>query len=244
MSTIGFILSTLNRGVVPVVPIINLQNANIVVDGNSLSTSQGGGDPYSTTLQSLLNADDYNVTVANVSVGGQTTLAMISDFATEVAPLYDDQKENILLAWEIRNHLVVNSPTVQEAYDQFVNYCNLANQVGFKVVIGTVMPSWTATYKGDSTVTGYELLDSDRLAANVLLRNNYTQFAIGLADIGATTGLKDFHDNEEEGYVFSATRPTTSANGYFADGTHNTASGKAIIAQVWCNELKRLAGLL
>lgn len=234
-------VQALNNKTTPVIPpIIDLQGANIVVDGNSLSTSQGGGAPYSDTLRDLLNADGFNVTMANFAVGGQTTLNMISDYASQIAPAYQAGKENILIAWEIRNHLVVNSPTIQQAYDDFETYCNLAKSTGYKVIVLTIMPSWTATYKGDSTITGYELLDSDRLACNILLRSGFTDYAVGLVDIGATAGLANLGDNEQAGYVFSATRPTTSSNGYFDDGTHNTSAGKDVIAQQVYNKLIEL----
>lgn len=232
----GLLLNTINR-----YNLIN--NSKIVCDGNSLTLGTGstGGETYPIQLSNLGAIGTSNCTVTNLGSGSQTTEDMIADGVAQVDALYDSGLDyNFLLAWEIRNHLVLDAPTNQAAFDEMETYCLARQSAGFKVIVATILPSWTATYRGDSTVAGYNLLDYDRLAINTLLRDNYTDFADGFADLAMIEGLGDLGDNESGGYTFSATRPTTSVNGKYDDGTHLTNSGYADVAQCFLNEIYKI----
>lgn len=225
--------------------VLDLSNANIVCHGNSLTFGQGStsGLTYPKQLENQLNADGYNVSVTNLGVGGQTTIDMIGNAPTLIPPLFVEGVQNILIAWEIRNDFTNNEPTSQVAYDNFIDYCELVktfNNGDWFLVVASVMPSWKFGYKGDNTVVGYELLDSDRLSANTLLRANFSP-ADSFVDIGAISGISMLGDNEQEGYVFSSTRPTASANGNFNDGTHMFNQGYGVVANAHYQNLKQLA---
>jgi lysophospholipase L1-like esterase len=207
----------------------DLTNSVIVCDGNSLTAGQGG-TPYPAQLALLEPFVSNGSTITNKGVGAQTTLDMIADAATDIDPLYDSSVTSILPAWEVRNHLVVDTPTNTVAYDKFVEYCLARMNVGWKVVVLTILPSWTYGYREDNTVAGYEQLDADRLQINTWIRANYRDFGNVLCDVASISGLSDLGDNEQAGYTFSSTRPTASANGLFVDGTHLSTAGYALIA--------------
>ena len=202
-----------------------------VTDGNSLTDGQDSNTGYDYPNQ-FINMPAFGSngsTIVNKSVGGQTTPQMEADASTDIDPLLL-RNNGVLLAWECRNDLVVNSATVETAYNNMVTYCTNRRAAGWKVIVATITPSWTATYKGDSTAVGYALLESDRNAVNKLLLDNWASFADGICDLTKYPEINTFGKNEQDGYVFSATRPIVSANGLYSDGTHFTDSGYRLIA--------------
>lgn len=232
------------RSIQPTPEPLVLDNANIVFDGNSLTKGDGStvGNDYPSQLMRLSPFATNGATMQNLGVGGQTTLNMLSDAVTQVDALFDSAKSNnILCVWEIRNHLVVNEPTNQYAYDKFVEYCQGRIAKGWYVVIATVLPSWDSMYRGDNTVTGYQLLDSDRKEINTWLRNNYKDFAHELADLASINGIGNLGDNEPSGYVFDPNnRPGLSANGNYVDGTHCSDTGYGVVAGIMSEAIQRL----
>lgn len=212
-----------------------ISNSNIYVDGNSISAGQDStsGNTYPEQLlnEYPLNKCYTNGAIVNEAVGGQTTLDMIADAATNIDTLFDSNKTNILLAWEARNHLVVDNPTLQVALDKLEEYC-LARKTAnsdLKIITATILPSWYGSYGGDTTVTGYNNLKADTVSFNQLLRDNYTDFADYLIDFETIADFGLYPANEEDGYAFSATRPV--ANTYYSDGTHLNDNGYSVIAK-------------
>lgn len=217
---------------------------NIVCDGNSLTAGQGAtsGQTYPVQLGALLTTQGATAAVENKGVGAQNTQDMEADASTDIDPLYDSSKSNYLLVWEGRNDLNQNNGlTVQQAYNNLVTYCENRQAVGWKVILFSLLPSYTASYNGDTTVAGYEALEADRVALNVLLKANWTFFADGYVDFDSDPEINTFHNNEQSGYVYSSsTAPTASTNGLYTDGTHLTNAGYAIVAKLALNELVRL----
>lgn len=209
---------------------IDLNNAVICCHGNSLTAGQGG-TPFPAQLQLLAPFDSNGAIVTNRGIGGQDTDDMIANAPSTVDILIDNSVTNILVAWEIRNQFVVEQDTVSNTVDLFVDYCNQRISAGWDyIVVLSVMPSWTAEYKGSTTIVGYENLDQDRLDANIILREYTSPPWNKLCDVGAIDGISVLGDNEQAGYVFSSTRPTASANGNFVDGTHMSTQGYSMIA--------------
>lgn len=205
---------------------------NLLYVGNSLTNGTGGTTQYSTVVETLLESTFPGITFtsSNTAVGGQTTLDIDTNYTTQVSSEWDNGKFNVCVAWEIRNHLVIDDPGVATAQSEFQDLCERIQGSKFTTIAVSLLPSWYADYGGDATVTGYEQLDTDRLAVNVWLKANYTSFATGLAKVDEIDGLANLGDNEQDGYVFSATRPTESANGLYDDGTHLTDAGYALVA--------------
>jgi len=220
-----------------------LKNANIVCDGNSLTAGQGStsGGTYPNQLIEKKPLSSLVSSITNKGVGGQTTVDMNADASTDIDSLLSGTERNILLAWEIRNHLVVDAPTLQQAYDEFALYCSNRQAAGWEVVSATLLPSWAATYRGDNTVTGYNQLESDRNAINTMLRNGWGDFSDGIADLALVDTIGVFGNNESYDYVFDTNnRPTLSVNGRFIDGTHLTNVGYEEVAKVFLQQLWKL----
>jgi len=217
-----------------------LKTSKIIADGNSLTSGQGStnGNKYPEQLSRFYPISSTSISITNLGVGAQTTLDMLSDAVSQVDTLYNEALNyNFLLVWEIRNHLVQNAPTNTFAFDKFKEYCLARKTAGFTVIIATISPSWSASYRGDSTVTGYNLLESDRLAINVMLREQWTDFADGLASFPkiGNTGV-----NVVDGYVYSTSTPAPSTNGMFIDGTHCTNAGYEKVSNSFLIEIYKL----
>ncbi len=216
---------------------------NFVTDGNSLTVGQEAtpGSEYPTVLGTRLTNQGSDAAMTNVAVGGQTTQDMEADAVTTVDNLINGSKRNILLAWEGRNDLNQNDGlSVADAYANYKEYCQNRQAAGWEVITATILPSWTAAYNGDSTVTGYNALNTDRLAFNALLRADQNLYD-GFVDFALNTDINTFGNNEQGGYVYSSvTRPTTSDNGLFADGTHLEDEGYQVVSNMFFEEIIKL----
>lgn len=216
-----------------------IKKINIVCDGNSLTVGQDSTQGLSYPIQ-LSNLLGTNFIVTNKGVGGQTTQQMSADYAADIAPLYSLSlyHKNILVIWEGRNDLTSNEITSTQAYNNLKSLADLGKATGYSIVMVTLLPSWTTPpYKGDSTVTGYNLLDTDRLAVNTLIRNNSLSENWTLADIASDTRIGNLGNNHQTGYTWSSTRPTN--NGLYSDGTHCINTGYGIAANIIKNAIIR-----
>lgn len=182
----------------------------LVVDGNSHSAEFGGGlDAVDQWPEKLIVAQgmggwDYE----NFAVSGQQTYAMAADAATQIDPLYDPERSrNLLLVWEITNHISHTTETATEIYEELRDYCLARQAVGWEVVVFTCMAR--SSSRGD-----YE---SVRQAVNTLVRDNWATFADALVDIGADATLGT---------------PTAYLNTtYFqGDEIHLTPAGQTLVA--------------
>lgn len=182
-------------------------NVFVLCDGNSLTEGQGiweyngtqpAGNRYWELPVAGLSARNYHAW--SVGVGGQTTTDMISDFEVHSRKYFSPyRKGNLVVAWEITNDISVGSTDTQ-AYNNYVNYCNLCRKNGWKVVACTVIPrsGFNATQ------------ETYRNSVNIMIRNNYTSFADGLADFAA-------HPNFDS--PADSWGPWPNASNYY-DGTH------------------------
>lgn len=204
---------------------------NIVVDGNSLATIQGGGISWSQQLTAKLTSNSVVHTMTNKAVGGQTTPQMEADAITDIDPLYTEGKRNVLIFQEGINDMVLNEPTSTGAFDNIKAYCTNRQTSGWEVWIIPILPAWYYGYKGDNTVTGYNLLNTERLDVNNMLALD-SSFYDKYLDVSTIPGLYDLGDNEEAGYVFSIVRPIVSENGKYLDGTHLKNLGRDDISDM------------
>jgi lysophospholipase L1-like esterase len=186
---------------------------NLVFDGNSLTsgTQSTEGRNYPAQTAGLLSNAGRNVRVRNLGVAGQTTQQMSADAATDVDTLLSRDGLNICVAWELTNDLVVNEPTAQAAYDNFVTYCQGRRAAGFKVVAVTGSPRSASGTPSD--------FETKRLAANALIRANWATFADALADAGADSRIGDTGDELDTTY-------------YNADKVHMNNAGYGVVAGI------------
>jgi len=101
-------------------------------------------------------------------------------------------------------------------HDDLSAYCLARRAAGFRVVVVTLLPrSW---------MDGFE---ADRQAFNELVRQNWTQYADGLADIAADDRIGEAFDNLDQTY-------------YTPDATHPNAAGCAVMAVVTAPVLNQM----
>jgi lysophospholipase L1-like esterase len=225
----------INRLIVLILPILFIVGCrqqieyNIVCDGNSLTAGQGSSISYPQLMEQYLKKTT-SCKVTNIGVGAQTTLDMLNDEIQQLESYYDPLAKNVLFAWEIRNHLVINCPDINTAKLNFVEYCKKANEIGYKVYVLTLLPSYTSKYCGDTTELAYDKLEQDRLLVNDWLRNEYKTFANGIVDVAKDSLIGQTGQNHELEYKFSSsTRPIQTD--YYFDGTHLTQKGYSIVAE-------------
>lgn len=201
---------------------------NIVFEGNSLFRSFGGGGLIPYQVEQKIIDGGYLNTVVNVSGGGDTTTEMIEQYETEILPLFEEGKRNILIVWEYRNDIVKNDLLGSEAFMNMEAYLLLARQTPWEIWVMPMMPSWAIEYRGDFTEQGYINLGNERLIANQLLFDNPNLYDV-LVDLRELPEVYNTGANEPEGWVFADGQPTT--NTYFADGTHLKSAGKQLVSE-------------
>ena len=111
---------------------------NIVFDGDSLTAGVPvGGQYYPNQVKNWLQTRCKSLTFNSFGVSGQSTLDMLSDIGTQILPLYDSNKENVIVAWEDVNAILNDGRTAQQNYDDFDNYFTQCKNVGFKTILLT-----------------------------------------------------------------------------------------------------------
>ncbi len=211
------------------------EKLNIVCDGNSLTYGQGVPVEmsYPALLQKLFNKDSASgVTAAvhNMGVNGQTTPEMLFSMNKRLQEAFDPGADrNIVVAWEIRNHLVRHCTDRLAALNAYMTYCRRATELGYEVYAVTLLPTWSSVYCGDSSAAALHKLEDDRNFVNRYLNKNHYDFSYGIIDVTSlsTIGIKGA--NLPDGYVFSTDKP--SATAYYLDGTHLNAEGNREIAE-------------
>ena len=198
-------------------------NTSIVADGNSNVINSGagtdGGSPFTVYLMEHL-AEHLNidtVTMQNIGVGGQTTVAMLADFESQVVPLVDESKRNLLLMWELGNDIYING-NVESAYGRALQYCQQAKEAGYVTIIGTCPHRYYSgnTTAGDSLSAYNTKLDE----INALIRVNSSEFG-GIADIAS-----DWRFLDPGNTIY-----------YRPDGVHFTEAGRRAIADIFSNAM-------
>lgn len=177
----------------------------VICDGNSLTFGFGTSstsNSYPQQLQTLLGGAVVWA-VYNFGVNGQTTTQMISDFSTQIAPLYNIYRQkNILVVFEAGNEILANlsSTTV---LTNLTNYVSLGKAAGFKVIALTV-PKRADLTGGKET----------------------TRQTVNTSIVSNTIGADYIYDAAAES-AFSNTSNTTYYN---VDGVHYTDTGYGVIA--------------
>ena len=170
----------------------------VVCDGSScVKGSNHTGFDWPKQLGDLLGA---GYQIVNLGVNAQPTTAMIADYQSQVAPLYNGKHAgNVYIAWEIYNELLGHS--VNEAMAHWWELCDLAKATGYTVVTTTLPP--LASLSPERTK-----------ACNAIMRAHWREHADAIADIAI---LPEMVDCTNETYRDP-------------DHIHWTAAGNAVIA--------------
>jgi len=223
---------------------VTIKQYNIVIAGNSLSANAGTHPTTYSYPQVLSRQLGANYKITNSGVGGQTTQDISSSYTSQIGNYYDASTyaANILVIWEGRNDMILNSLTTTQTYNNLVTLCGTARAQGWKIIVVDITPSWSSSYKGDATVTGYNQLDADRITVSNSIIANWATFADGLVRLSDNSLIGSLSQSYQSGYTFSSvTRPTVSTNLMYDDGTHFAQLGYQLIAEKVRQAILKLA---
>lgn len=192
----------------------------IVFDGDSMTA--GSGVFRGATYPALTADGIIGAKVHKFGVAGQNVALMLADAATQIDPLVDPTRLNVLCLLGGTNDLNNGAASAETVYTRIVTYCQARRAAGFKVIVGTVLPR-------DPAGSG-EAFEADRQSVNTSIRANWATFADALADVGAD--------------ILIGSVGAFSNMAYFADGTHPTSLGCEIIASYYRAALESFGVLL
>ena len=173
-------------GSVPVYPTLN-----IVCDGNSLTYGYEvpADSSYPSQLSETSPFSTNGTVVYNLGVSGQSTIDMINDYGTQVAPLYTSNPASVLVAWELTNDLY-NTGNADTVINRMVRFCQMGQATGFDVVVMTAIAR-----KIVGTTTGGDdqsSFDTKLAIVNSYIKLNYLSFANSMVPLDET--FTDFNN--------------------------------------------------
>jgi hypothetical protein len=179
----------------------------VVWDGGSLIGGSAVGADLDLASQTLRLVPHPTVSYESVSAHA-TVSQMLNEASVEVdARRHALADSNVCVVMGGAGDLRLGH-SVEDTLDELRSYALGRREAGFKVVALTLLPrSKPLTF------------EADRLAFNALLRDQWTTFADGLADIAADERIGDPGDNLDRKY-------------YLADALHVNAAGYAVMASV------------
>lgn len=200
--------------------LLNLNNAIIVCDGNSLTSGGYGGETYPNLLLSKLSQKYTGITIINKGSGGQTTPEIISDAVSDIDINIDEEKINILCVWEVGNDIYYNG-SVSQAINNITTYCQARKLAGWKVVLLGLSDRFQSTAFGDNQ-SQYRAKLSE---ANMILKNTYKTIGADVfIDIGSDSRLQD----------------ATDLSYFYSDSVHLIQAGNNVVADMVMKGLRKL----
>lgn len=182
----------------------------LVFAGNSITSMRYSGGWPAFCLRALSHA--YPMPRVT-GIAGQNIAGIQTNVATQIGNFYvTGGAKNIVTVLEGINSMN-GGTTPAAAYAQMVTLCQGLQAQGWKVVIGTTMPSVT-------------LNETNRNTYNALIVANWTTFADALADLAADTVMG------QTGQYSNTT--------YYTDGTHPTSTGGKRLAGIFATAINSL----
>jgi lysophospholipase L1-like esterase len=205
---------------------VKLTAAKIIFDGNSITEGidLGTGDAsiWGQVGAQLIAQKIFGASIVNISVSGQTCAQMIADGSSQISPLYENGRDNIIIANEGGNDIYFGA-TPAQALQNMRDYCLLRQSEGFYVLVWSCLHRNQGFFANPPDVSGYQaaLLDF-----NNRLERGWKEFADGFMD-----SRKHFP------YIPEANSP---GNGgfWFPDCVHPSATANAILAAKLIEHLK------
>lgn len=185
------------------------ETQQIVLDGNS-HTVYWFAQMYRTIQYNTILSEWKYI---NFGVSGQTTAQMLSDYSSQVAPVYNSSySRNIYIPVEVTNDLY-SGATLDQAKDNYHDLCSTAQVTGWEVY---AVPIMCRNYSGNTgrTQTQFNLVVDD---FNEWLVSNYTSFADTLVPVNAAT------------FIWRSN--------YASDGAYNTAVSSLIAASPFYDQV-------
>jgi hypothetical protein len=210
-------IDVLKSQILSVLAETRLSNANIVIDGNSLTSTsvQFGGTPFPTQMKGIEPFKNNNSTIRSYGVGGQNIDEMSSDAAAQIDTSISSNKRNILIVWEITNQLAA-SKNPRTVINKLWTYCDARKSAGWTVIVLTSLP------RNSDLGVNYNLAtyNADLLIANNYVIAEYATHAAAYIDVRTENCLSNY------------------SNSCFAnDGVHLSNSGYLAVANLVKNKI-------
>ena len=193
----------------------------IICDGNSLTYSYDlpSDSSYPSKLQGLSPFNSNGSTVFNYGVSGQSTVDMLNDYSSQIAPLYNANQNSILITWELTNDLY-NTGNTDTVINRMVRYCQAGQATGFKVIVMTgIARKIAGTTSGGDNQSSF---NSKMATINTYLKTNFASFADEIVALDET--FTDFNDTGK----------------YLADGVHLSGPGYTVVVNLIMEQIVNL----
>lgn len=197
----------------------NPHNYNFVIDGNSLAVADYYSPVFTRAIRDGILTANISPTptqydLINMAHNGWSTPDLASRAANDIDLLYESAltTKNVVIFWEGTNEMHIFGASAATVYNSIKSYCQARKAVGWKVVVGTLMP------RHYSNAGTKDVFDIKRRDVNTMIRDaraNGETWLDAIADVGsdAILGLASSF------YVDSP---------YSYDGLHLTIAGAEI----------------
>jgi len=177
----------------------------LVWDGGSIAGGSGGSPGMGFSEQTMRLVP--HPCVSYESSSRHALIAdMLSEAATQVDARYDSRGDQDVCVVMAGAGDIGSDREPADIYDGLVRYCLGRRAAGFRVVVVTLLPRCRPLH-----------FETDRTQLNGLIRDGWTAFADGLADVAADARIGDHGDNLDRRY-------------YRPDAIHPNAGGYGVMA--------------
>jgi len=207
-------------------------DVNFVFDGNSLTLGTGalGSQVYPNMVKDNFTGIFKSLEFHSFGVGGQTLSQMLADKDTQILPLVNPAKLNILVLWEDVNQLYSGGGSIpgNEHFNKMKNYAQDAKDAGFDKVI--VLTSYyfkkdaDGIFRNAGGVDVSQVEDVDNASDTLEI---YFDLVKNLANNDAPW---DYSIDLRDSVNIGGLRNEVKNNTYFADFIHLTTAGYQIVA--------------
>ena len=184
----------------PVIPPSPTTTPTIIYAGDSLTEAAAADYPYN---YYLTLPSEYNQ--INLGVSGKYMAAINTDRDTILNPLYGSSTENVVIIWAGINDIFFGENAL-DTFNALKDFGQYEQSLGVKVIVLTTINHMTS------------FTEPIRNEYNTMIRNQWSTFADGIADVAA---------NDNFGLSTSHTNPV-----YYADQVHLTNAGYELIAEI------------
>ena len=216
---------------------------NAVLDGNSIAagTNASSSAYYINALVAAMAPMSGAVPFSNIAIGGQTTRQMDGldgGSSADVDAAWVSGKTNILVAWELTNHIISTGCSGEEAAQVMADY--IAHRLAvhpWRVIIMTALPRYKLGIGGLSV----DQLNANLDDANALVKSHWrTWGASGVCDVRAVGGPFDFPDYQWDTFERSKTKELWSIGDAAGTHEHLSDAGFEALAPLLSRTLNRL----
>ena len=201
-----------------------LQTKGIVFDGNSHMVYQASATARKLAYDLIMQGYEHT----NCGVPSQGTLAMIADYASEIAPKFNaTYTDNILVVEEMTNDYFFGS-TKEQTLQNIKDYCLLAQSTGFTVIL---VPLFCRNYAGNTNAVGRTQFNLDQDWLMTEIQTDYATFCDYILPPHPTCFLARADYASDGDYDTAIATLLSVPAGQFIDGVHLTESNYYTIAE-------------